>query len=330
LPTRPGIEWPATPNSNAASTPATPVRPPLWPEQRTPAQLVADNGAAAKPSSSGLSGLSNPFGPPPLLSDVRKNSIETPIPLPPIGQPTNSSWHSAATEGSPAVDGIRWVNSTTFDVDYDLQTVGPWGVSKVELWATRDGGREWVNFGLDNDNRSPMRVTVPAAGVYGFRLIVSGANGAAVPTPASGDQPELVIGVDLEEPQGDLQAAEIGQGNLADHLLIRWTATDENLEARPVGLFYATEPQGPWSTIATDIDNSGQYAWRLLRQVPEKLYLRLEIRDKAGNVAIRSSPAPVVLNLPQPTGRLRSVRPVQEDPSRFRTAAGGAAASAMQ
>ncbi len=274
--------------------------------------------------------MTSPFGPPPLLADDRRSSIEAPIPLPPIDQPNNQSWQSAAADASPPADGIRWVNSTTFDVDYDLQTVGPWGVAKVELWATRDGGREWVNFGLDSDNRSPMRVTVPGAGVYGFRLIVSGANGSAVPTPISGDQPELVIGVDLDEPQGDLQAAEIGQGNLADHLLIRWAASDENLEGRPIGLFYAIEPQGPWSTIATDIDNSGQYAWRLLRQVPEKLYLRLEIRDKAGNVAIRTSPAPVMLNLPQPTGRLRSVRPVQEDPSRFRTAAGASAQSAMQ
>jgi hypothetical protein len=181
-----------------------------------------------------------------------------------------------------------------------------------------------VNFGADADNRSPMRVTVPGAGVYGFRLVVNSANGAPAPTPVGGDQPELVIGVDLQQPQGDLQAAEIGQGSLSDHLIIRWTAADDNLEARPVGLFYSTEPQGPWTTIATDIDNSGQYAWRLLRQLPEKLYLRLEIRDKAGNVAIRVSPAPVVLILPQPTGRLRSVRPVQEDPSRFRTALGAA------
>jgi hypothetical protein len=75
-------------------------------------------------------------------------------------------------------------------------------------------------------------------------------------------------------------------------------------------------------TIATDLDNNGQYAWRLLRQIPERLYLRIEIRDKAGNVAVRQSPAPVVLNLPQPTGRLRSVRPVNDDPSRYRTASG--------
>jgi hypothetical protein len=264
----------------------------------------------------------NPFAPPPLLSEA----ADHPKSLPNLSSGSPSNWTSPLP-GAPAAAaeaGLRWVNSLTFDVDYDLQTVGPWGVSKVELWATRDGGREWVNFGVDPDNRSPMRVNVPAAGVYGFRLIVNGANGAAVPTPAAGEQPELIIGVDLTEPQGELQAAEIGQGNMADHLLIRWAATDENLDARPVGLFYGTEPQGPWSTIATDIDNNGQYAWRLLRQVPEKLFLRLEVRDKAGNIAVRTTPAPVMLNLPQPTGRLRSVRPVQEtqDPSRFRTAAG--------
>jgi hypothetical protein len=254
-----------------------------------------------------------------------------PVALPPIGNASGSEWtaHSRSADAAPE---IRWVNSLTFDVDYDIEAVGPWGVSRIELWATRDGGAQWSKYGVDEDNRSPMRVSAPADGVYGFRLVVSGANGAAAPAPAAGEKPELTIGVDLQEPKCELQAAEIGQGNLADHLLIRWTAGDENLEARPVGLFYGTEPQGPWSTIATDIDNNGQYAWRLLRQVPEKLYLRLEVRDRAGNVAVCTSPAPVMLNLPQPTGRLRSVRPVQEqqDPSRFRTAAGASAQSAMQ
>jgi hypothetical protein len=239
----------------------------------------------------------------------------------------NNGWSGTtapvtASPGAPA-SGVRWVNSTTFDIDYDLQTVGPWGVSKVEMWATRDGGKQWVNFGADADNRSPMRVSVPSAGVFGFRLVVSGANGAAAPTPASGDEPELAIGVDLEPPQVALQAAEIGQGTLADHLIIRWSASDENFDSHPVGLFYSTESEGPWSTIATDLGNSGEYAWRLLRQVPEKLFLRIEVRDKAGNVTVRQSPAPVVLHLPQPTGRLKSVRPVAEDASRYRTAAGG-------
>jgi hypothetical protein len=243
----------------------------------------------------------------------------------------NGGWTAADYEPTSkpgdTSPGLRWVNTATFDVDYELQTVGPWGVSKVELWATRDGGRQWVNFGADADNRGPMRVTVPGAGVYGFRLVVTGANGAAPATPSPGDQPEMVIGVDLQAPEAELQAAEIGQGHLAGHLMIRWTAADEHLEVRPAALFFSTEPEGPWSTIATNLENSGQYAWRLFQQVPERLYLRLEIRDKAGNVAVRQSPAPVVLSLPQPTGRLRSVRPVEEDPSRYRTAAGAASPS---
>jgi len=329
------------PSSNspfAAANSATglPVAPPLWPDSRTPARLVADNGAMANaplPSR-------DPFGAPPLVgannaptNNFAPNNFAAPnhfqsasaSAVAPLGQqsiPNPPNWSAPASDPPIDAAGTRWVNSLTFDVDYDLQTVGPWGVSKVELFATRDGGASWVNFGADPDNRSPMRVAVPAAGLYGFRLVVNGANGAPAATPSAGDQPELVIGVDMTEPQAELQPAELGQGNLADHLIIRWSATDENLDARPVGLFYANNPEGPWSTVATNIDNNGQYAWRLLQQVPERLFLRLEVRDKAGNVAIRQSPAPVALNLPQPTGTLRSVRPVQAEPQRFRTASG--------
>ena len=326
-------------NSPFAATQApggSPVAPPLWPDNRTPARMIADNGAMANAPLPAR----DPFGAPPLVgannaptNNFAPHNVAAPnhfqsasaSPVTALGQqsiPNPPNWSAPASDPPVDAAGTRWVNSLTFDVDYDLQTVGPWGVSKVELFATRDGGASWTNFGADPDNRSPMRVAVPAAGVYGFRLVVNGANGAPAATPNAGEQPELVIGVDMTEPQAELQPAELGQGNLADHLIIRWSATDENLDARPVGLFYANNPEGPWSTVATDIDNNGQYAWRLLQQVPERLFLRLEVRDKAGNVAIRQSPAPVALNLPQPTGTLRSVRPVQAEPQRFRTAVG--------
>ncbi len=112
----------------------------------------------------------------------------------------------------------------------------------------------------------------------------------------------------------------MGRGNLSDRLVIRWTAADDHLDARPVGLFYSDKPAGPWQTIATNLENTGEYSWRLVRQMPERIYLRLEVRDVAGNLATVVSPSPTVLHLPQPTGRLRSVRPVTEDPGRFRTA----------
>jgi hypothetical protein len=228
---------------------------------------------------------------------------------------------SLTPPASGAVGSI-WVNSLTFDLDYDIQTVGPWGVAKVELWGTKDGGRVWQSLGLDQDNRSPMRVTVPAKGVYGFRIVVDGGNGVAAPTPQAGEQPELIVGVDMSAPQAELRAPELGQGPLAGHVLVRWSATDSNLAPRPIGLFYSAAAEGPWTTIATDLDNAGEYAWRLGRDAPPRVFLRLEARDEAGNVGIQQSPTAVDLNLPRPTGRLRNVRPVQNeaDPDRYRTA----------
>jgi hypothetical protein len=236
--------------------------------------------------------------------------------------PTVSGTGASAGASAAGPEAMPWVNSTTFDVDYDIQTVGPWGVSKVELWGTRDGGREWISLGVDNDNRSPMRVNVPGEGVYGFRIVVDGGNGAAAPPPRAGDQPELSVGVDLAGPRAALSGAEVGRGPLVGHLVIRWEAADDRLAARPTGLFYSATAEGPWMTIATDLDNSGEYAWRLGREAPPRVFLRLEVRDIAGNVAVQQTEAAVELNLPLPTGRLRNVRPVQAEPGRYRTAAG--------
>ncbi len=204
----------------------------------------------------------------------------------------------------------RMVNARTFDLEYDLDSVGPWGVARVELWGTHNHGQTWESYGLDPDNRSPMRVSVPVEGLYGFRILVDGANGISSQSPRPGDPPELNVNVDLQPPTAQLHLAEHGQGNLVDHLIIRWAASDSNLEPRPIALFYSAYPNGPWSTIASGLQNTSQYAWRLERHVPEQFYLRLEARDTAGNLTTSQSPMPVTLNRPQPTGRLRSVRPV--------------------
>ena len=226
-------------------------------------------------------------------------------------QPTDSDaqWSSAGRQGGPLL-----VNARTFDVEYDLQAVGPWGVAKVELWGTQDEGATWQSFGVDPDNRSPIRVTVPASGTYGFRILVEGANAFGVKPPQAGDKPELVVMVDLEQPEAEIVAVEPGSGDLADQLRIRWKATDANLESRPVGLFYGSYAEGPWSTIATGLENTGSYIWRIERHIPGRFFLRLEVRDTAGNVASHQLAEPIVLNRAQPTGTLRNVRPVSDVP----------------
>ena len=133
--------------------------------------------------------------------------------------------------------------------------------------------------------------------------------------PKSGEEPELVVSVDLQPPVAELLAAEPGEGNLTDHMRIRWKAEDENLEPRPIGLFYSSFPNGPWSTVATGLENTGSYVWRIERHVPNRFYLKLEARDTAGNVAAFQTPEPLELNRPQPTGTLRNVRPITDVPT---------------
>lgn len=232
-------------------------------------------------------------------------------PIASIGQSEPQSLWSSPTSRAERVS--RVVNSRTFDIEYDLQSVGPWGVSKVEIWGTPDQGQSWRSFGVDPDNRTPVRVTVPDAGTFGFRILVDGANSAGATPPQPGDEPELFVSVDLQPPLAEILDTRIGAGNLSDHLLVTWSASDTNLEKRPIALFYSSYPNGPWSTIASGLENTGSYTWRIERHVPSRFYLRLEVRDIAGNLTTYQMPSPVELARPQPTGRLRAVRPITDD-----------------
>ena len=50
---------------------------------------------------------------------------------------------------------------------------------RSSLWGTRDGGQTWNRFAQDDDNRSPLVVTVDDEGMYGFQILVQNAGGAS-------------------------------------------------------------------------------------------------------------------------------------------------------
>ena len=220
-------------------------------------------------------------------------------------------WSATSLESLGDTDTtVRMVNKRTFDIEYELDSVGPWGISKVELWGTSDDGQTWEYYTVDPDNRTPIRVTVPTGGMYGFRILVDGVTGVLPHLPGPGDRPELQVRVDLEPPTVDLHKVAHGRDNLKDHLLIHWRANDTNLEPQPITIAFSTNENGPWSMIASGLINTGHYAWRLERHVPDLFYLRVEARDTAGNMATSVSNTPITLDRPQPVGRLRTVRPV--------------------
>jgi hypothetical protein len=101
-------------------------------------------------------------------------------------------------------------------------------------------------------------------------------------TPAT---PSETYTIDTTPPVAEITRAAYGSGPHAGQLDIRWEADDRYLASRPVTLQFSQQPDGPWTPIAAGLPNTGQYHWRVDSRVPDEFYLRLQVRDEAGNTA---------------------------------------------
>lgn len=210
----------------------------------------------------------------------------------------------------PAGERPRMTRSKRFNLDYSIDAVGPAGLEKVELWVTLNGGRDWELWGIDEDRETPFLVTVEREGVYGFRVVLVSKNGLAGQTPRAGDLADLWVGVDTTTPTAEITSAAYGTDEHAGQLDIRWQAADVHLAARPITLSFSAGADGPWSTIASGLPNTGQYYWRVDSRTPDKFYLRLEVRDEAGNVGSDQLKESVLSAGLVPKGRIQGLEPL--------------------
>jgi hypothetical protein len=226
--------------------------------------------------------------------------------------PDSDDRHGASVviPGLPPGERPRMVNSRLFELEYDIDAVGPSGVARVELWGTRDGGKTWRSFAVNNNKRSPLLVSVDEEGIYGFRVVVTNGSGLGGTPPKSGDLPDLWIGVDLTKPTARIVSAQQGVDAEARHLVISYRADDKMLAARPISLSYAQSHAGPWITIASGLENTGRYAWPVDARTPSQFFLRLEVRDEAGNVGVHEMSEPITIDQSRPTIHVRDVHPV--------------------
>jgi hypothetical protein len=306
--------------STIANVPSGPAEPQLWPADRT--------ANAAIPSSAERTS-SIAYGTPLEADDsaiaVAEERVELPEPktddrplgnVPPLREPaiepvqpfrqvSMSHARVPSNELPPSIGNdvppppanplAKLVNSRSFALEYELAEVGEAGVAKVELWGTSDSGQTWRNYAVDDDNRSPLDVTVDGEGEYGFSIVVVAAGSLGGFPPQPGDTPDLWVDVDLQPPLVQILSVNTTRGDAGGELTVRWQADDDNLEPRPIALFYSSRPAGPWTTIATSLENAGEYRWPLERHVPRRVYLKLEARDIAGNVAAFQTSEPVVV-----------------------------------
>lgn len=196
------------------------------------------------------------------------------------------------------------ISNTRFQLQYGIQSVDPAGVSRVVLWVTQDGGRSWNAWATDEDLVSPFPVEVPEPGTYGFQIVVHSRDGLTGRAPAPGDRPDIVIDVDTERPQAKLVSAPYGRGSSAGKLMIQWQVADEHLISRPIRLLYSTTPAGPWTVIEEGLTNTGLYAWSVDKRTPSQVYLRIEARDRAGNLGADQLQTPIDLSGLVPRGKI--------------------------
>ncbi len=250
------------------------------------------------------------------VQDYAKNEGVARLTLTPGSQDYRQSSNPQERRGSDAgiAPGTRWVNSKRISLSYEIVDKGPSGVSTVEVWATRDG-RSWKKYREDQSHQSPYVFDVEGEGLYGFTLVVRSGVGLYARPPQPGDQPDVWVDVDLTKPIVHWVNVDVGQGIDSGKLTITWKASDKNFGREPVTLYYAKTASGPWTQIASNVENTGRYIWQMPPGVPYSFFVRVEANDKAGNTGFSDTTKPVLVDLIKPRGKIVGVEPVRGDKS---------------
>lgn len=220
----------------------------------------------------------------------------------PVANASSQAATSLTTAGP-----VRRVNARTFRIGYEVNNVGPSGVGSVDLYITEDGGQKWFHYGSDPDRQSPFEVVVPRDGQYGFSLRVRNGLGIVADPPQPNEPPEFVILVDQTPPVARLlPPQQIAQGGLYQ-VRIGWFAQDDCLAERPIALSQSANVEGPWEPISGWIENTGRFDWTVSSLTPRRVYLRLEVRDAAGNVTSSVTDQPLLIDTTPPTARILEV-----------------------
>jgi hypothetical protein len=208
---------------------------------------------------------------------------------------------------------IQYTNTNLIDLNYEVSKVGPSGVGHVTLYVTMDDGGTWKEYGDDTDLTPPFGLELPAEGLYGFSLIVRSKAGLGRPAPQPGQAPDIRVELDTTPPEAVLYRVE-ADPRRKDMLFLTWDATDKNLADKPISLFWSVKPEGPWQPISGDIANTGRHPWQMPADLPFKVYLRLQVKDLAGNVATADTQEPVLVDLTEPEGKITGLVPSGKKP----------------
>lgn len=330
------VEVNIQPNSFNSLLTSTPTEELVLPKLSDLVQKNPESSAGFTTNSTGIPGVANPTNKalivefPPSKSTTTEASAEVVLSTKPLTEipkeilPEKVPADSVPVQ-KPALERIapsvskrvgHLVNSRTFRIAYQLEDVGPSGISRIELYITENGGEAWFHYGSDNDHISPMIVTVPKDGEYGFSFRIRNGAGFVATPPQPGDKPEIQVTVDETAPEVTLAPGKPRVDLKPNQVLIEWTAQDRELDLNPIAIYYATNSTGPWELIEGWRPNSSQLVWTIPTNVVGNFYTRLDVRDAAGNVTRTHQENEFTLDDSRPKARITEVESLNVEPVR--------------
>ena len=317
---------PVTPFPAAAALPP-PVLPNGGPTVVMPAGLVAALPPAAAP-------VATPPQPAPLptqvappaapLTVIAAGEPAGPLNVAPLATTGNSGFPPAAPAPAAApVNPPQYLRGTDFDLLYEVENNGPSGLSRVDLYVTRDQGQTWAKWSSHPGKERPLKVKLGRGydtnkdGEYGLKLVPVSGVGLADEPPTAGTPPDHRVVVDTVAPQVLIYPHGVAPGQ-ANAVALNWVARDANFGAAPVTVEWGETPAGPWRSVAapdvaqagagagaTRLPNTGQYLWALPTGMPtHRVYLRVSATDRAGNREEVVTREPITVDLMQPKARI--------------------------
>lgn len=187
----------------------------------------------------------------------------------------------------PPVDGPPpAVNSRVLDIGYSTHgSAQP--LRKVDLWVTTNNGEPWQHYASEIGQPSSIQFHAERDGLYGFFLVLRNNVGASSGPPQPGQQPHQWVLVDTSPPLVQIKQVRMIRRDPPESplLVVSWAAYDAHLDDRPVSLYYRVDERPGWQALASSIADVGQFDWAIPPQVSGRITVKIEISDRAGNVA---------------------------------------------
>jgi hypothetical protein len=255
--------------------------------------------------------------PPAAREAVSPPSQPAPSPIATVGTTNPPSPTAAAPPVLPrgTLPPVQIVNKHQVRLEFEVAKFGPSGLGSVEVYLTTDDGQTWEKVPHDPNAKLPLTgdvregsavrgsVLVPLnkeGVVHGYYVVVKNRAGLGKPAPQRGDVPQIRVEMDTTPPEAKLFAPQ-PEPTKRDTLLLTWDAVDRNLAVNPITLEWAPKKEGPWAYIGPEmLPNSGRYAWEVPANIPPTVYLRLTVRDTAGNVSLAQTSEPVLIDFSEP------------------------------